>query len=171
MIKRFLPKKERLPKNFRAHPKGTAILGEADVRIYRSKLWAKILVFPNPESMRRFWKDALGRDMGNTGVGLCSELGYTVEHFPKKGQRQKPTERRVDPRYYAVIGLSLGHIYVDTVAHECTHAAFAYARRVGNTSSYRKEARDNNDEFICYPVGDLTHAVHEFLVKNNFYPK
>ena len=53
-------------------------------------------------------------------------LGY--ERIDVAGGRERST-LVCDPRYFAIMGLVLGHLNMEIVTHESVHAAFAYAGR------------------------------------------
>lgn len=144
------------------------LLLEADLQMHRSRLWAKLLVFDTPLSLRLFWKKCLGKgDLGKGCLGAVNALGYEVIEF-----RKDKTEKSilvVDPRYYCVIGLTKGRLNMEVVTHEAVHAGFCYAKR--RKGDLWHGAKDLDEENVCYPAGIIASQINKVLHDAGLYPK
>lgn len=148
---------------------GKLILREARVKMSRhSRLSCKLLIFRTWKDMDDFFTHYLLRpnavDMHTRGV--CTRLDWHVESF----KTDPPTLfTEVDPRHFAVIGLIQSKIDLEVVAHECVHAAFAYAERANTNWTGIKD--DHPEESVCYPAGKLTQQIWNYLVEEDLLPK
>lgn len=158
--------KRGLPRCWRRHPKGGDVVYEADLRITpRSRLRAKLLVFPCPESIELFWWHALGRELSSkrrkhTVHGVVT--GLRAEVITIAGQREVGRRIEVDPRYFCIIGLHAGDLTPATIAHESVHTALAYHARVQGRLDW-PGATEMPEEAIAYPTGIITGQITDRL--------
>lgn len=156
-----------LPKCWRkAYKADASLLLEKDIPLASLRL--KLLVFKDPKSLRRFWRKAaplnLGGMLPSDALGAVAPLSSTVYNF-EKTQWPEPYQE-CDRRYFAAMGLAAGHLGSRIVTHECVHAGFFYARRMGARSVWSAEAADGtDDELVCYPAGELANRVVTALYK------
>jgi hypothetical protein len=131
-----------------------------------ARLYLKLLVFDTWQDMGKLLT-ALGRPhtVDSRTQGLCSRLDWVCESY----KTDPPTiYTEVDPNYFALIGLIKGKINLEVVAHEATHAAFAYAER--SRKKWTDPEDDNPEECVCYPVGKLTSLIWDHLIKEGLIP-
>lgn len=119
-----------------------------------SRLKMKVYVFETQAHLLAFYR-LLGYEPPKTRKkfrigGFVWGINYNIESFAT-GKLVELQE--VDPEYFAVMALCKDHLDVDTVAHECTHAGFAYAKRINRAFDWR--AFDFDEENVCYPTGIL----------------
>ncbi len=126
----------------------------------RSRLGLKLLVFRNRHHLRVFWMQTLKSDLGPHCLGAVNALGCERVRFLPNDREINTLE--VDPRYYAVMGLVQSHLDIETVSHECVHAAFAYYKRTGPRNLWFNLG-GCDEEGVCYPAGLLTQAVWRTL--------
>ena len=111
-------------------------------------------------------RHVLGRngDLGPQCLGAVNGLGYERVDFTEGQQRSTLV---CDPRYFAVMGLVLGHLNMEIVTHESVHAAFAYARR------HRKDLwcdpGELEEEAVCYPAGIIAKRINAWLHDEGLY--
>jgi hypothetical protein len=155
-----------LPRSFSGHPAAGGLVAESDIAITpRGRLRAKLLVFEHPKSLRRFWKEALGKgDLGRGCLGAVTALAQEVRFLDGK------RFACVDPRYFCVIGLTLGNLSMEVITHECVHAGFAFAKRHAK-DYWVSQSDDYDEEDVCYPTGRLARRINTFLHDNGLYSK
>lgn len=145
---------------------------EKDLRLPGGGLRLKLLVFKNKMDLYRFWSKAEPtRHGGYTQdcLGVCSDLSYTVEDYPGKGA--DPVRwHEMDRRYFAVMGLCVGHLGMEVVTHESVHAGFAYARRRGKRP-WDDRLEGLEEEKVCYPAGAVARMVVGALNDAGLYAK
>lgn len=158
-----------LPRTIRDHPKARGVISAADIYVTRgARLRLKAVVFERQADLRHFWRHVLGRngDLGPQCLGAVNGLGYERVDFTEGQQRSTLV---CDPRYFAVMGLVLGHLNMEIVTHESVHAAFAYARR------HRKDLwcdpGDLEEEAVCYPAGIIAKRINAWLHDGGLYER
>lgn len=82
---------------------------QQNVKVTGSRLRFKLLVYPDPNSLKRAWK-ALGLGFINKALGVCSKLSFDVEDVPS-GR----TWIEVDPRLFCAIGLTKPHLKMGVI--------------------------------------------------------
>jgi hypothetical protein len=109
--------------------------------------------------MRAFWKRQAGHELGRSTLAAVNPL--RIDHLRVRAQGDPRPDQRwteVDARYFCVMGFTLGSLTAEVIAHECVHAAYAFAARRART--WWDERIDQNDEeAIAYPVGLLVTGV------------
>jgi hypothetical protein len=153
-----------VPRCFAGHPAGKGLLGECDIRLCGAgRLRAKLLVFNGPVALRRFWRDALGRnELGRHTAGAVSALSYERINVTTGASVMV-----VDPRYFCVIGLTRDNLSMEVITHEAVHAGFAYAKRV--QKNLWAGADELDEENVCYPAGRIAAAINSFLHDQGLY--
>lgn len=150
----------RLPNGF---VRCRGLLAEGNIPVNGGRLRAKVLVFDKPENLRACWRKYLGGDLGAQCLGAVNSLMRHVERFPGKRERVSRTRWiEADRRYFCVIGLVLGHLTMRIVSHESVHAAFAFVNRKSR-AWWDKKAKDNDEEAVAYPVGEIAANTVAFL--------
>jgi len=117
-------------------------------------LYLKALIFKDRLSMRRFWRVALESSrLTKKTAAVCTTLSSIVTYSEQKGKPQLPPLRKVDARYFAVLGFVQGDVTMEHIVHESVHAAYAYSHRVRN----RLEWPDSHEpeEEVAYPAGHI----------------
>lgn len=150
-------KKPGLPKTWGRYP---GVVAEADITPTRhGRLAAKLIVFTTPKTLQEFWRDVVGNHVGRDCRGVVNSLQQSVCSIDRHGNE---TNRRmqVDPRYFCVIGLCVGWLSSEVIAHESMHAGFAYARRA-KRDPWAKSL-DCDEEAVCYPAGIICRAINDF---------
>jgi hypothetical protein len=162
--------KRALPRNWASFADRYGILGELDIKVrHASRLWMKALMFRTNRGMRRFWTERLGRsDLCRFTKGVVSALGFEVVQFPKGGGECHVWE--VDRRYFCVMGLIAGKVRMEIVTHEAVHAGFCYAKRV-NSRDLWHNAKDNDEENVCYPAGRIASELNRWCHKRGYYER
>ena len=158
-----------LPRTISTHPKARGIISAADIFVTGSaRLRLKAVVFERQADLRHFWRHVLGRkgDLGPKCLGAVNGLGY--ERIDITGGRERST-LVCDHRYFAIMGLVLGHLNMEIVTHESVHAAFAYARR------HRKDLwcspGELEEESVCYPAGIIAKSINAWLHDEGLYER
>lgn len=160
--------KNPLPRLF--YPLHKGIVNEASLRISKkSRLRAKLLIFENNAQMKDFFTRVLDRPHSVTKDtrGVVSALSWTVENYKKGKEPQRFLE--VDPVYFCLIGLIVGHLRMEIICHEAVHAAFAYKARQSRRVWSDKDELD--EEEICYPAGIIASQINRFLHDEGLYQK
>lgn len=162
--------KEHFPRTFDGLPYADGILLNKDFRLHqKSRMWCKLLVFPNKTALQRFvtvngfWGSGrIGRD----SVGACLHMYVTGERCV--GNK---TIRRliVDPRYFSVILLNTDYMNVEAIAHESTHAALSYVHRTQWKNVWGCRPHESEDEMVCYPAGQIASKITGLLLKHGLY--
>lgn len=163
--------KKSLPRRWVGHPAAKGIVFEKDIAITpRARLRLKLLVFSRTQDLRRFWKAGLRRgDLGRGCLGAVSCLGSSVFRFtPKHPDGLEHIE--ADRRYFAVVGLCLGHLGMEIITHESVHAAFAFAKRSQRTP-WEAHAKSFDEESICYPAGRIASLINRALGGADLYTR
>lgn len=158
--------KQIVPRCFGDHPECVNLLAEFDVTPARTRLKAKVLVFKDNKSLRRFWKKCLDcDDICRKTCGAVHDLGWQVIQFEKG----KPDRHfyETDSRYFCVIGLLAGHLTMEVLTHECGHAAFALVTRARCKTWARNEELE--EEQVCYPLGQIASAINHHLHAKGLY--
>lgn len=156
-----------LPKSIRSHPKARGIVSAADIFVTgRARLRLKAVVFKRQADLVHFWKHVLGQPhLGPKCLGAVNGLGYE-QITVRAGGRERST-LVCDPRYFAIMGLVLGHLNMEIVTHESVHAAFAYARR--QRKDLWVSPGDLEEEAVCYPAGIIAKRVNAWLHEEGLY--
>ncbi len=161
--------KPGIPSSFRLHPSGQGLIeAEWDLKFNKAqRLAAKLVIFKSKEAMHRFWRCVLGKTAEDHGdaLGLVNTFG-TEWTDTRTGKRVLV----VDPRYYCIVGLCLGHLDTEIIAHECGHAALSYVRRTKHRNLFRP-LFDFDEEHLCHPLGRLVAAVNDCLLEKGLYDK
>lgn len=140
--------KRRLPRRFCRLSYGHRIVAEADLAPFATHLRAKLVVFSSRTAMRDFWRRRTGEGQPRFSMAMCWS-GTT-----------DGTLWLVDRRYFCVISLCRGWLDTNTIVHESVHAAFAYSKRV---RGFYFPGKETDEERVCYPAGDITVSVNNFL--------
>lgn len=136
---------------------GKLISHEARVKIHKnSRKCFKLLIFEDWYDMDDFFRLALACD------NKCDV------HTKGVFNRLLTTDDKCDQNYVGIIALVHKHIDLELVAHECVHAAIAYAER----SNYKWTApeHDHPEEPVAYPAGRLTQTIWNYLNEENLIP-
>lgn len=160
-----------LPRDWSTLPGGHELVFSSDVLVSPdSTLCAKVTVFEDYQALCRFWTKALGRDKPTPETrAITSELDFMVRPFDASAG-ERDLVREVDPTYFAAMGFILDSINVEFIAHECTHAAIAYHRRVGKRKTW-PDAHDFPEEAICYPVGKMAGHINSLFYTEGIYAR
>lgn len=152
-----------LPRDWAGPPGADKALLLASVGVScNSRLRAKVVIFSSKKDMRKFWTDTLDcEDPGTHCPAVVNPLSVTVVSF-KDGVESPPVER-VDPRYFAVLGMVWPACDdIEVLSHEAAHLALAYVRRVGNKGP-KWDENGSEDEPLCYATGRLTAALVDIV--------
>lgn len=126
------------------------------------------MVFQNCRYLHAFWRNALGKSaLGRTCRGAVNGMYQEVVTFPGKGKPER-AHLEVDERYFCVMGLVKGHLSMEIIAHESAHAAFAFVKRKSRCP-WDAQAKDYDEESICYPLGRIARAINNILYKAKLY--
>ena len=152
--------KEPLPRRWKeAYAGCDKALMERDIKL--GTLYLKLLVFRNRTELRRFWDFAeptkYGGGLGRNACAAVGALQCELQRYTSGGDAESAME--VDKRYFAVMGLVKEYLGVEVIAHECVHAAFAYAKRLGPKTPWAKAVDGLDEEAVCYPAGRLGRMV------------
>jgi hypothetical protein len=160
--------KPALPRDWSTLPGAEGLVFQGDVAVSkRSSLRAKVLLFRDHESMRRFWSKALGRPaLSHDTLAVSNPLTVKVHFCKVKGKPQRPPELRVDPRYFCALGFAQGALTPEFIIHESVHAGFAYSRRVGGKHDW---VDDCEEERVCYPAGRIADGIIRMFSKGGFF--
>lgn len=132
-------------------------------RIYpekgKSRLYFDVRVFASVKAIRRYVKasDMPSRTLGRYGLAMCSSWIRIRIRKGRLSPRRLPDMGEI---LFPVRGLTAG-----VIAHECTHAALAWAARVGLNPVERKFARGDHlwaskaEERFCYGLGELNRQI------------
>ena len=134
------------------------------LRLGRSRLGLRVLIAPNLKALAQLRKVVLGQDTNGRTHGLVNSLTYRSVKFRKNGDEIDTVVR--DEALYAVMILSATKCGVETVVHECGHAAIYYATRARShtwNGRIAKHDADRDDERICYPLGKIARGVFRIL--------
>ena len=145
---------------------------EKDLKL--GKLYMKLLVFRNRTELRRFWNKAeptaVGGGLKRDVVGAVGALSCECQSFAEEDDELDPKPvMEVDKRYFAVMGLVKDYLGMEVVTHECVHAAFAYAKRLGPKTPWAKAVEGLDEEAVCYPAGRLGRMVVWALLDAGMY--
>jgi hypothetical protein len=151
-----------LPTNFANHPQAKGIVTETDVRIARSRLMAKVIVFHNRKHLREFWKRVLGLDLGSKCDGAVNALIFTEQTY--EGGKLTAEYLVADKRYFCVIGLLREQHNMEVISHEAVHAGFCYAKRVRRTP-WNAQVKHFEEEAIAYPAGEVAAAINRIYYR------
>ena len=148
-----------LPRDWSTHPEYKDVIFDCEIKVTReSRLRAKVLVFKDRKAMRQFWTKALGRpELTRDTAAVCNTLASVTTFSKQKGKSQRPPERRVDPRYFCVLGFVDGSLTPEFITHESVHAAYAYDRRVRGKNNWPD--KEEPEESICYPAGRIAGQI------------
>ncbi len=138
---------------------------ERDFRLTpRGRLRGRLIVFESAKALRAWWGPIFGKiPMAAGAVNACStkhekitadgsvEWAFTSAH----------------PRYFCVIGLCLGYLDMEVVAHEAAHVGFCYARRVKKDPFL--ETFESPEEVVCYAAGRAARAINATLHEAGLY--
>lgn len=154
-----------LPRNWKRQWR--IIEAERDIAITRGPLRAKLLIFKTCADLDRFWRLALKNGAVRGSCGAVNGLSHWVERYDKGDKAWVRRFVRTDPRYFCIIGLTKRNLTAEIVAHECVHAAFAYAKRATRTPWAGID--DFDEEKIAYPAGRLMRRVTFALHKMGYW--
>jgi hypothetical protein len=163
-----------LPRTWARHPKARGLVAEADISPHGhgGRLRAKLLVFETPQLLARFCSAALGSDQlianrkGQLALGAVNPLSFEMRRFAD-GLEQ--VRLHADPRYFCLIGLTLGNLSMEIISHEAVHAGFCYEKRVKRNVFGDAAAFD--EERIAYPAGAIAAGINRFLDKAGLYER
>jgi hypothetical protein len=82
----------------------------------------------------------------------------------------KPMFLECDPRYFCVIGLTIGNLSMECITHESVHAGFAFAAR-HRRDFWVPQPQDYCEEDVAYPAGRIAKRINAFLHDNGLYSK
>lgn len=133
-----------------------------------SRLRAKLLVFSTVATLRAYWRLVGRGDLGTGCRGAVAPLQESFRSFSRDGALGAAGER-VDPTYFALIGLVKRHLTAEIIAHEAVHLGFAYERRV-RRNTWGKRAADFDEERIAYPAGRMAAAINDALHSEGLLP-
>lgn len=160
---KFVANKKRLPLSFARHPAAVNLVAECDITpCPHGRLAAKVLIFDSRKSLKKFWKDAFGHNVGRGCMGVVNALATEVMSIGKDGKENRPKISRGDGRYFCAVGLCQGYLTMEIITHESVHAGFCYERRV-RRNMFGEAAKDFDEERIAYPVGGIADAISRFL--------
>lgn len=136
----------------------------------RSRLRLKVLVFESLRDLQHCWlKGPLKSGASRGCLGIVNSLGFHKVDYSKGGPPEGTNHRHfVDARYFAVMGLSATHLGTEITTHECIHAAFAYAKRIGGKHACAP-VMENDEERVCYPAGTLHRKLNVKLWDTGLY--
>ena len=160
---RVVCNKEPFPRRWKdAYAGGDKALLEKDIKL--GKLYLKLLVFRNRAELRKFWNSAepteCGGGLERDVCGVVSALQYELQTFADADDEFDPSPvMEVDKRYFAVMGLVKAYLGMEVVTHECVHAAFSYAKRLGPKTPWAKAVDGLDEEAVCYPAGRIARLV------------
>jgi hypothetical protein len=156
----------KLPSTWKKHPAAEGLLAEGNLKIGKSRLAAKLLIFDRPASLRHFWKNGLNRfDLGKGCQGAVT--GYTTEKWAyPNGKEIRWLE--ADNHYFCIIGLCATHLSMEIVCHESVHAGLRYIERVKKTP-WDSQIGHFAEERMAYPIGAIAREINAFLFRYNLY--
>ena len=156
-----------LPRRISTHPKARGIVSAADIFVTGgARLRLKAVVFKRQSDLVHFWKHVLGRPhLGSKCLGAVNALGFEQINMSADGRERSTLV--CDSRYFAIMGLVLGHLNMEIVTHESVHAAFAYARR--QRKDLWVSSGDLEEEAVCYPAGIIAKRVNAWLHEEGLY--
>jgi hypothetical protein len=156
--------KNPLPRDWSGMPGMKPALLQADISVLRSsRLRMKLVVFRTMGDMRRWWGGMGSGGLGSGCLGFVNALAYE-EHMVDDDGSESMRRMTVDPRYFAVMGLTKGNLDAEIMAHEAAHAGFAYAKRVKLRNLWAG-SRENDEEDVAYPAGIIAGKVVKVLRK------
>lgn len=158
-----------LPRIWADHPEAKGVLLEKDLSIGHGRLKAKLLVFRNRLSLRKFWRGMGKAELGRTCCGAVNGLYQETMTVQPRGSKKPDTWRlEVDPRYFCVIGLVANYLSMEIISHEAVHAGFAFAKRASR-APWNQQAQHFDEEAIAYPGGRIAAAINRVLHAANLY--
>lgn len=162
--------KHALPRTWAGNPAAKGLVFEKDLALTpRGRLRLKLLVFNRPRDLHHFWKAGLRKGhLGRGCLGAVNCLGAHVIRFDKHEDGREHLE--ADRRYFAVVGLCLGHLGMEIISHEAVHAAFAFAKRSKRTP-WDAHAKSFDEESICYPAGRIASKINSALYDADLYTR
>lgn len=148
------------------HPVGQI----AYFRVYpepkRSRLHFKVRIFTSQRAMREYLRASeLPRSLGRYGRAMCSTwdrvtVGKTMRKHPEMGEMVFP----------------VSHLGMEAIAHECTHAALGWAKRIalnpvvdGVPSRLGSRACAVDEERFCYALGQMGRQISSQIWKRGLY--
>lgn len=166
---RVVKSKHPLPRRVRRlFPEGYVVCS-VDIALDQTRL-CKVILFRTLPALRKGYPllcDALGyrSRVSRTCWGWCV-IGWDEE---SKGPAEAPTAERmiVDPRYSAVIGLSLTKLTTEIVCHEAVHAGMAHAR-IKNAHPRFDVHQMKLEEDVAYPAGYIAAETLKALRNEGF---
>lgn len=122
----------------------------------RRKHRVEVRVFDTRKEMRKEISELEGGGyVDKDGMAWCVEVESLHESGRKGSTYAMMFFNRDD------LNCALDHS-LDTVSHECVHAAFMYAKRL-KENVYQ----DEGEEVVCYAAGSLIGQVHAELTHRN----
>ena len=162
-----------LPSKWSEVPGVKGLVAEGDVRVLKSRVKAKVLIFDSSKNLRHFWKKVLGRsELGKGCLGAVNSM--RVEVVDAKTLEYKRTE--VDKTYFCIIGLIKDHLTMNIITHEAVHAAFSYDNRFGKKNRFREDFGEDDldnmgfQEGIAYPTGFIASGIVDLSRKHKLLP-
>jgi hypothetical protein len=161
--------KSPLPRIWTTHPAAEGVILETDISPGHGSLKAKLLVFKDRKSLRKFWKGISHGSLGVTCQGAVNGLYREVIQIQPRGSKKPDTVHlEVDPRYFCVIGLVRGFLSMEIISHEAVHAGFAFAKRISG-APWSARAQDFDEEAVAYPSGRIAAAINRALYAAKLY--
>lgn len=129
----------------------------ARFRIYpekTSRLYYDVRVFTSVRATRAYLRHSpIPRTLGRSGLAMCSTFTAMVV---------SPTGRRTLPKCGEIV-FPVRALRAGVIAHECTHAALGWARRIGLQFTAETVTRRGwvspAEERFCYALGELNRQV------------
>lgn len=118
-----------------------------------SRLYFRVTVFPTLRDLRTYGRDAFHSPSGRRALGWCGT--YTVRAYLRR-------ERQQTRPICGEILLGARHLRVGIISHECTHAAFGYARRRrfrANDPCHGRVSVSDGEERFCRVQGELVRQL------------
>lgn len=124
-----------------------------DVRFNGCSISTKVIIFADSKDASLFMQRQFSYKWNDDCKGLFFDLSQECYKWVNGKEKHY---RIVDPKYIGVMCLLLSDLRMEIIAHECCHAAIAYAYRINKKWP---DINQNPDEAICYPLGKLVAQV------------
>lgn len=143
------------------------LVSACNITILDDHPMAKVGFFENRLAMRRFYNGILPHYRGASEIAI-DKLGrrccgfvnkLAVERWDLKNDCKGRAE--VDRRYFCFVGLVIGHLTAEILAHEAVHVGFAWDYRHLGKGTF--EDPHNPEENVCYPAGRWLDSVLSFI--------
>lgn len=116
----------------------------------------RVYVVPSQKCLKKHWEMGYKRNSNGDNVKAFFRA-ITVYEFPKKGRKEKTG-------WFGEMFFNAQDVDVNTVAHECGHAAHRYCKQRRFTK-YRKTV---DQEVFCYALGALVDHTLSWFLKHKF---